>query len=65
VSNNRVAALEMALSVAMLGGFLWAMVFLIPTAIKEQDPLTLTSAVMFAALAVIAWLWIGVRVGSF
>jgi hypothetical protein len=55
----------MALSVAMLGGSLWAMVFLIPKAIQEQDALALTSAVMFAVLAVIAWLWVGVRVRSF
>ena len=59
------AALEMALSVAMLGGFLWAAMFLIPKAIREQDTLALASAVMVAVLAVLAWLWIGVRVGTF
>ena len=54
----------MALSVVMLGGFLWAMTFLIPRAIRERDALALLSAVMFAIVAVVAWLWLGVRVGT-
>ena len=55
---------EAAFSVAMLGGFLWAMRFLLPKALKEHDSLAIASAVVTAALALLAWLLIGVRVVS-
>jgi uncharacterized membrane protein len=55
---------EAALSVAMLGGFLWAMRFLLPKALKEHDPLAIVAAIMTAALALLTWLLIGVRVVS-
>jgi hypothetical protein len=54
---------ETAFSVALLGGFLWAIRFLIPKALKERDPLAIASAVVTAALALLAWLAFGVSVG--
>jgi hypothetical protein len=51
--------LETALSIAMLGGFIWAVRFLLPRAVKERDPLALTCAVLMAILALLAWLLIG------
>jgi uncharacterized membrane protein len=55
---------EAAFSVAMLGGFLWAVRFLLPKAVKEHEPLAIASAVMTAMLALLAWLLIGVKVVS-
>ena len=65
MSNARVmAALEMFLSVALLGAGLWAATFLIPRAIRERDICALACAVAMAVVAVLGWLWIGVRVGA-
>jgi hypothetical protein len=58
------AAVEVFLSVALLGAFLWAARFLIPRAIRERDLLALACAVMLAVVAILGWLWIGVRVGA-
>lgn len=55
---------EVVFSVAMLGSFLWAMRFLLPKALKEHDPLAIAAAVLTAALALLTWLLIGVRVVS-
>ena len=55
---------ETAFSVAMLGGFLWSMRFLLPRALKEHDPLAIASAVVTAALALLTWLLTGVKVVS-
>jgi hypothetical protein len=53
---------ETAASIAMLAGFIWAVRFLIPKAIRTRDPLAITCAVLTAALALFGWLLIGVRV---
>ena len=55
---------ETAFSVAMLGCFLWAMRFLLPKALEKHEPLAIASAVVAAALALLTWLLIGVRVVS-
>jgi uncharacterized membrane protein len=54
--------LEAVFSVAMLGGFIWAVRFMVPRAVKSHDPLAMTSAVLTAVLALLAWLLVGVRV---
>jgi hypothetical protein len=60
VSNDgEVPALETVLSIAMLGAFIWAVGFLLPRAIKEHDALALACAVLFAVLALFAWLLSG------
>jgi hypothetical protein len=56
--------LETVLSIATLGGFIWAVRFLLPTAVKEHDSMTLTCAVLTAALALLMWLLIGVGTRS-
>ena len=53
---------EAAFSVAMLGGFLWALRFLLPKAVKEDDSLAIVAAVGIAILALAAWLLMGVTV---
>lgn len=66
VSNGQGSAmtLDMILSIAMLGSFIWAVRFMLPKAVKQQDGLALTCAVLTAVLALVAWLLIGVRVRS-
>lgn len=56
--------LETVLSIAMLGGFIWAVRFLLPKAVKEHDPMALTCAVLTAVLALLMWLLIGVGARS-
>lgn len=53
---------EAVFSVAMLAGFLWAVGFMLPKALKERDTLALTSAVLTALLTLLGWLLVGVRV---
>ena len=56
--------LETALSIGMLGGFIWVVRYVVPRAVKEQDPMALTCAVLTAVLALVAWLLIGVGTRS-
>jgi hypothetical protein len=56
--------LETVLSIAMLGGFIWAARFLLPKAIKEHDPMAVTCAALTAVLALLMWLLIGVGTRS-
>ncbi len=51
-------------SIALLGCFIWAVRFLLPKAVREQDGMALTCAVLTAALALLAWLLIGVSARS-
>jgi hypothetical protein len=53
---------EGVFSVAMLGGFIWAVSFMLPKAAERRDALALTSAVLAALLALFGWLLVGVRV---
>jgi hypothetical protein len=45
--------LETVLSIAMLAGFIWAVRFLLPKALKEHDAMALTCAVLTAVLALL------------
>ena len=56
--------IEGALSVAMLGGFIWAVSALLPNAVKGGDPMALTCAVLTAILTLFGWLLIGVSAFS-
>jgi hypothetical protein len=56
--------LETVVSIATLGGFIWAVRFLLPRAVKEHDPMALTCAVLTAAIALLLWLLIGVGARS-
>jgi hypothetical protein len=55
---------ETALSIATLGGFIWAVRFMLPRARRDGSSLALTSAVLTALLALLGWLLIGVGVVS-
>lgn len=55
---------EILLSTAMLGGFVWAMKFLLPRAIAERDPMAITCAALTGMVALAAWLLLGVRASS-
>ena len=55
---------EAVFSVATLGGFLWALRFMLPRALKDRDALALASALLTALVALLAWLLIGVGVLS-
>jgi hypothetical protein len=56
--------LETVLSIAMLAGFIWAIRFLLPKALKEHDTMALTCAVLTAVLTLLMWLLIGVGTRS-
>ncbi len=45
-----------AFSVAAFGAFIWAVTFMVPKAIKQRDGLAITSAVVTAVFALIAWI---------
>ena len=55
---------EGAVSTAMLGGFISAISALLPKAVKGDDPLALTCAVLTAILTLLGWLFIGVTAFS-
>jgi hypothetical protein len=55
---------ETLFSIAMLGGFIWAMRFLVPRAVKEGDALAFASAVVTALFALLLWLLVGVGLRS-
>jgi hypothetical protein len=55
---------EAAFSIATLGGFLWALRFLLPKALRQHDALAVLSAVVTAVLSLFTWLLIGVTVVS-
>jgi hypothetical protein len=55
---------ESLLSVVMLGGFIWAVRFMLPKAVREHDGLALTCAVLTALIALFGWLLVGVGVRS-
>jgi hypothetical protein len=51
-------------SVLALGAFIWAMCFLLPKAVKQHEALAIGAAILTAALALITWLLIGIRLTS-
>ena len=53
-------SLETILSIATLGAFIWAVRFVLPKALKEDDSMALTCTVLMAVLALLMWLLIGV-----
>ena len=55
---------ETLFSIAMLGTFIWSVLFLLPKAMKEHNALALTSAVLTALFALLLWLLVGVGTRS-
>jgi len=56
--------IETALSVAMLGGFIWALLFLLPKARRDHDRGAIIFSLLTALVAIIGWLVIGVGTHS-
>jgi hypothetical protein len=56
--------LESTLSIVMLGAFIWSVAFLPPKARRERDRFGLICSVIFAIVALGAWLLIGVGTRS-
>ena len=54
MASSSLPSLQTLMSVAMLGGFIWAVRFLLPKAIKERDALAVTAAVLTAVFALLA-----------
>jgi hypothetical protein len=52
------------LSIALLGGVIWTLRFLVPAAIRTGDRFGLAVAILTAALLLVAWLLLGVPARS-
>ena len=52
------------LSTALFGCFLWAVGFMIPRAVRRKDPLAITGSLLTAALALIGWGLLAVRLSG-
>jgi hypothetical protein len=55
---------ETILSIATLSGFIWAIRFLVPKAVKTGDGMAITCSVLTAILALLLWLLIGIGARS-
>ena len=51
---------QIVLSVLLLGGFLWAVGFLLPKARREHDPFGIVCSLLLALLTLFGWLFFGV-----
>lgn len=52
------------LSIALLGGVIWTLRFLVPAAIRTRDHLGLVVAILTALVLLVAWLLVGVPARS-
>jgi hypothetical protein len=55
---------QIAISVLMLGGAIWSVLFLLPKARREQDTFGIVCSLLMALLGLMGWLFIGVGVLS-
>lgn len=55
---------QIAISVLMLGGAIWSVLFLLPRARREQDTFGIVCSLLMALLGLMGWLFIGVGVLS-
>lgn len=56
--------LQIAVSIALLGGAIWSLLFLLPKARREQDTFGIICALLMALVGLFGWLFIGVGVRS-
>jgi thiol:disulfide interchange protein len=56
--------IEGALSVVMLGAFIWVLMFLLPKARREHDRFGIVCSLLAALVALIGWLYIGIGTRS-
>jgi uncharacterized BrkB/YihY/UPF0761 family membrane protein len=55
---------QIAVSVFLLGAAIWALLFLLPRARREQDTFGIGCALLMTLMGLLGWLFIGVGVGS-
>ena len=55
---------QIAISVLMLGGAIWSVLFLLPKTRREQDTFGIVCSLLMALLGLMGWLFIGVGVLS-
>jgi hypothetical protein len=51
---------QTVLSVAMLGSAIWAILYLLPRARREEDRFGVVCALVMAILGMLGWLFVGV-----
>ena len=56
--------LESAVSIEMLGAFIWGVVFLLPKAKREHDRFAVICSLFVALIALVGWLLIGIATRS-
>ena len=55
---------DVIVSTAMFAVFIWAARFMVPKAVKTQDPLAIAGAALTALLSLIGWLMIAAAATS-
>jgi hypothetical protein len=51
---------QIAVSILMLGGAIWSILFLLPKARREQDTFGIICSLLMALVGLLGWLFIGV-----
>jgi hypothetical protein len=59
-----VTDLQIAVSIVLLGGAIWSLLFLLPKARRERDAFGIICALLMALVGLFGWLFIGVGVRS-
>ena len=57
-------SIQIAISVFMLGGAIWSVLFLLPRARKEQDTFGIVCSLLAALIGLVGWLFMGVGLTS-
>jgi len=52
--------MQIAVSILMLGGAIWSILFLFPKARREQDTFGIICSLLMALVGLLGWLFIGV-----
>ena len=52
--------MQIAVSILMLGGAIWSILFLLPKARREQDTFGIICSLLMALVGLLGWLFIGV-----
>ena len=52
--------MQIAVSILMLGGAIWSILFLLPKARREQDTFGIICSLLMALVGLLGWLFIGI-----
>jgi hypothetical protein len=58
------SSVQLAISIFMLGGAIWSVLFLLPRARRDQDTFGIVCSLLAALFGLAGWLFIGVGVLS-